>query len=234
MINQFDFDFNRAVNRFDKQMKAMDRMFEGMDKQFEMDLGNGDKWEEWRLPDLKLVNMITEPDHYRYDFSVKDIPSGKILVNSYEDRGRAFLSLRLQDVKNQDRTYEYTTTPDGKVIDQKLLTGAEQNLALENGPQGQQQQQGQQITPAQQTDTTLSKNVNTQKHYAHITSSGSTLNALNYQLPADVTESELAGIKAERKADEGLLCVYIPRQHGANTQSNVQGRNVTNIPVKDV
>jgi len=233
-MSEFDFDFNRAVNRFDKQMRTFDKMFEGMDKQFEMDLGKAGKWEEWKLPDVKLVNMITEPDHYRYDFSVKDIPSGKLLVNSYEDRysGAAYLSLRLQDVKNEDRTYEYTTTPDGRVIDQKLLTGDEKRLALENAQQ--QQQPGQEITSAQQTDTTLSKDLNKQKHYAHISSSGNTLNALTYRLPSDVTERELGGIKAERKSAEGLLCVFIPRQQGMNTRSDIGGRSVTNIPVKDV
>jgi len=237
-MDSFDFDFNRAVNRFDKQLRSFDRMFEGMEKQYEMDLGKAGKWEEWSLPQVKLVNIATEPDHYRYDFSVQNIPSGKLLVNSYEDRyGRgAFLSLRIQDAKDDDKTYEYVTDPSGKVIEQKLLTGPEKNLALENAKQGQTDGKGMEINPAQQNDTALSKdlNRNQQKHYVHISSSGNTLNAMTYRLPEDVSERELGGIRAERKADQGLLCVYIPRRSMGNLQEDIQGRNVTNIPVKDV
>jgi len=203
-------------------------MFNKMEKQFETDFGRQAKWEGLTLPETKLTNIITEPDHYRYDFSVKDIPSGRLLVNSFEDRGAAYLSLRVQDEKSEDKVYEYTTTPDGKVSEWKLLTGGEQKPALENAPQEPNK------ISTSKTDTTLSKDVNKQKSQVHVSSSGNIYNAMTYRLPSDVMELELAGIKAERKSAEGLLCVYIPRRQGMNTQSTIRGKNVTNIPIKDL
>jgi hypothetical protein len=234
-LDPFDFDFSR---RFDRQLRDFDRVFEGMNRRFEMDMGRAGRLmeeQQARLPDFRLVNVATTPDHYRYDFQVESVPSGRLLVNSYDDRysGACFLSLSLQDSKNQDKTYEYTISPDGHVLGQKLLQGPAPAGAIENGPQ-QQRIEGGSSMPGDSTGSTLAKTdeYGNKKQYVHVSSAGNSMNALSYRLPDDVTIRELDGIKAEHDATNNLLCVLVPRSIGMS--SGIGGSRSKTIPVKEV
>jgi len=251
----FDFDFNKMVNRFDRQFRNIDKMFDRMSKKMEMEfdqMGNELGGElEWKKdqPEIKLTNISASPEHHRYDFTLKDVPAGNVTINAYEDRytGSCYLSLSVQDKKDNDKTYEYTTAPDGKVLNKRLVNSEELKL-LGNSSQEQPKQLENSSNPASPTKSkskdkagsdkgtegtltnTNAKDKN-HKHYVHVSSSGSSMNAMSYRLPDDVTERELNDIKAERNEKEGLLSIFIPRRQNVVSHSWVNGTKVMHIPI---
>jgi ribosomal protein L12E/L44/L45/RPP1/RPP2 len=236
----FDFDFNRAMNRADRQMAQFSRMLEGMERDIELNMSSEDAS---HAPAVKLVNVVTNPDNYRYEFSCENVPQGTLFVNTYENKrsGHSYLRLRVEEKQESNKTYEYITGADGKVIGQKLITDASQVPALQATPASTNNTSDATAATATATvDNDAKKDEKDKekekedsnkqnKHYVHVSSSGTKMNAMSYQLPRDV--SDISAIHAERSMAKNQLCVTMPRKHKGEKVKHSAG--VVDVKVVD-
>jgi len=269
MMTDFDFGFdNMITDRFDRQFSSFDRLFDNLRKvQMELDATVGDLKKDMECdlkkdmecdksqPDIKFGGVTTTPEHHRYDFKLTNASAENVDVNAYEDRysGSCYLNVCFRDNKASDKTYEYTISPEGKVLEKKLLSSEEMKL-LNNGSQDQQKQlEGTAATSKAGANTNGNASTGTagdanstkavedsskknRKHYVQCRSSGGKMNTMSYRLPEDVSERELMDIKTEHSSTpEGgsVLSLYIPRPNHKVHHRWVNGTKVLHIPVRN-